>query len=484
MLDAVLLTSRLLLAAVFAVAALAKLADREGSRQAVAAFGAPRPLAAPLALVLPLAELAVAVLLLPAATAAAGAFGALVLLLLFSAAIALNLVRGREPECHCFGQLHSAPAGTRTLVRTGLLAAVAALTLAGTLAADDPSAVAWVERLDGAETALLAIGTAVLALAAAGTVAFMSLLRSYGRVLVRLERMEEALAAAGVTVEQSADGLEPGTLAPRFAGLDELLAPRLPALLLFVSADCGPCRALLPEVALWQTEHPDRLTVAVASAGEPEKVRAEAAELGLNRVLVDEGLELYRAFEANGTPSAVLIAADGSIASHLAAGQEAIETLVAAVLDAPGIPVGAPSPDLELQSLDGESLNLADMRGQETLLLFWNPDCGYCRAMHDQLLAREADANGSAPRLVIVSSGDEATVRADGFRSTVLLDEHFEAGDHFGIGGTPMAVLLGADGRIASGVAAGARAILALAEPRDNSEVLALPRTYALRQWS
>jgi thiol-disulfide isomerase/thioredoxin len=171
-----------------------------------------------------------------------------------------------------------------------------------------------------------------------------------------------------------------------------------------------------------------------------------------------------------------LIAADGSIASQLAAGRQGIEALVAAVLDAPGIPVGAPSPDLELQSLDGESLNLADMRGQETLLLFWNPDCGYCRAMHDQLLAREADANGSAPRLVIVSSGDEATVRADGFRSTVLLDEHFEAGEQFGIGGTPMAVLLGADGRIASGVAAGARAILALAEPRDNSQVLALPR--------
>ena len=135
MLDALLLASRLLLAAVFAVAALAKLADREGSRQAVVAFGAPRPLAAPLALALPLAELAVAVLLLPAATALAGALGALGLLLLFSAAIALNLVRGREPECHCFGQLHSAPAGPRTLVRNGLLAVVAALTLAGTLAA-------------------------------------------------------------------------------------------------------------------------------------------------------------------------------------------------------------------------------------------------------------------------------------------------------------------------------------------------------------
>jgi hypothetical protein len=40
-----------------------------------------------------------------------------------------------------------------------------------------------------------------------------------------------------------------------------------------------------------------------------------------------------------------------------------------------------------------------------------------------------------------------------------------------------MAVLLDADGRIASGVAAGARAVMALAEPRDNAEVLTLPGT-------
>ena len=44
-------------------------------------------------------------------TALAGAVGALALLLLFSGAVALALSRGHEPECHCFGQLHSAPAG-------------------------------------------------------------------------------------------------------------------------------------------------------------------------------------------------------------------------------------------------------------------------------------------------------------------------------------------------------------------------------------
>ena len=95
--------------------------------------------------------------------------------------------------------------------------------------------------------------------------------------------------------------------------------------------------------------------------------------------------------------------------------------------------------------------------------------------MHDELLAWETTANGGTPKLVVVSSGDEDRSRSEGFRSTVLLDDGFAAGAEFGVSGTPMAVLLGADGRVASDVAAGARAVLALTEPRGRGEVLTLP---------
>lgn len=478
MLDALILASRLVLAAVFVVAAVTKLADRDGTRDAAVAFGAPERVAPALALLLPIAELTVAVLLLPATTALAGALGGLALLLLFSAAIALNIARGRAPECHCFGQLHSEPAGPRTLARNGALAGVAALAVVGTLTGSDTSAVAWIGRLDGAEAAIFAAGTAAVVLLVAGAMAFMSLLRAHGRVLVRLEQVERSLASAGLQVDEPAQfpelGLEPGTPAPAFAvtdsagvevTLDDLLAPGVPLLMLFASSHCAPCRELLPEVVGWQVDHPERLTVAVASNDAPEDVRAEAEELGLDHVLIDDGGELYRAFEANGTPSAVLIAPDGSIASHVAPGPGRIRTLAAGVLDAPGVPIGAPVPALELPSLDGDRVRLADLRGRDTLLLFWNPDCGHCRAMHDELLAWETTANGTTPQLVVVSSGDEASTRSDGFRSTVLLDEQFAAGEEFGISGTPMAVLLGADGRVASDVAAGANAVLALARP-------------------
>jgi uncharacterized membrane protein YphA (DoxX/SURF4 family) len=60
MMNGALLAARLLLAVVFGVAGLAKLADRSGSRQAVIDFGVPPSLATPFATLLPMAELAVA----------------------------------------------------------------------------------------------------------------------------------------------------------------------------------------------------------------------------------------------------------------------------------------------------------------------------------------------------------------------------------------------------------------------------------------
>src|SRR5687767_10184803 len=103
--EVVLLVARLLLAAVFFLAAATKLVDRAGARRAAVDFGVPAAVARPFAFILPLAELAVAGALLPGASARWGALGALALLLVFVAAIALNLARGRKPDCRCFGQL-------------------------------------------------------------------------------------------------------------------------------------------------------------------------------------------------------------------------------------------------------------------------------------------------------------------------------------------------------------------------------------------
>src|SRR5215204_6037284 len=194
---AALLAARLVLALVFVVAGLAKLAHRNGSKQAVADFGVPAVLAAPIGVLLPLAELVVAATLIPASTAWWGGVGALVLLLLFVVGIGINLLRGRRPDCHCFGQLHSGPAGWSTLGRNGVLAAVAAFVVwegkEGAAGGAGPSAVGWLGTLSGAEVTGLVVGLGVVGQLVGICWFLVLLLGQNGRLLVRLEALEARL---------------------------------------------------------------------------------------------------------------------------------------------------------------------------------------------------------------------------------------------------------------------------------------------------
>ena len=73
------------------------------------------------------------------------------------------------------------------------------------------------------------------------------------------------------------------------------------------------------------------------------------------------------------------------------------------------------------------------------------------------------DPQVGAPKVLVVSTGSVETNRALGLRSTVVLDQNMSVGSTFGANGTPMAVLIDARGKMASELAAGALAVLALA---------------------
>ncbi len=88
-------------------------------------FGLPESVAQPASIALPIVELITAILLIPKSTAWWGAILAFLLLAAFVGGIAYNMSKGRAPDCHCFGQIHSEPAGPSTLIRNGLLGAVA-----------------------------------------------------------------------------------------------------------------------------------------------------------------------------------------------------------------------------------------------------------------------------------------------------------------------------------------------------------------------
>jgi len=501
-----LLIARLLLTVVFFVAGLAKLADRAGSQQALRDFGVPALLANPLGVLLPLVELAVAVALIPVISAWWGAIGALVLLLLFVVGITVNLIRGRTPDCHCFGQLHSAPVGWPTLLRNLILVAIAGFVVGLGRVNAGASAVDWLGALTIVQRIELFIGGVVVVLLVVEGWFLMRVLQQQGRLLLRLEAVEAQLATNNMALQTAtvgssppaAAGLPVGTLAPAFGlpeldgetiTVDSLRATGKPVLLVFSDPDCSPCTALLPEIGRWQRDYAGKLTLALISRGTPEANRGKAGEYRVTRVLLQQDREVAQVYQAYGTPGAVLVRPDGTIGSPLAQGADAIRALVAGTVGLPvlkSLPmaapsggnghgvavalsqptapkVGEPAPEFTLPDLTGKPINLADFRGSQTLVLFWNPGCGFCQQMLEDLKAREAESLMEAPKLLVVSTGTLEANLAMGLRSPVVLDQDFTIGRKFGANGTPMAVLVDAQGNIASDLAAGAPAVLALA---------------------
>ena len=193
-----LLIARLALAAVFAAAALGKLADLDGSRRTVERFGFSPRLARPAGLLLPLTELAIAFGLLFVDTARWAATAAVALLLAFSVAIGRVLVRGEAPDCNCFGSLGSAPVGRGTLVRNGALIAVAGFAVVAGWNGAGTSAFAWVGENTG-----LAVVAGVFAVAV-GLQAALSwqLFKQNGRLLARVTDLEEAAGSGGAAARR------------------------------------------------------------------------------------------------------------------------------------------------------------------------------------------------------------------------------------------------------------------------------------------
>jgi thiol-disulfide isomerase/thioredoxin len=317
--------ARLVLAVVFALAAVAKLADRDRSEDAVANLGIPDRLAPTIAWLLPVAELAVAAVLVPASTARLGAVGAAALLVAFSLVVALNLRAGNTPNCHCFGQLGAKKIGPGTLVRNGFLAGLAVVVLAAGPGVSAGTPAEWFADLRGMEQAGVMVALALLAVIAGLCWAVASLLRQQGRLLLRLDEIELM-----VKDRSEYPGLEIGSVAPSFAlasvvsgqtlTLEALLAPGRPVALVFVDPNCRPCRKMLPDVPRWTKEHADRLTIVVITAGDPVAARRKAEEVGLPELLVQDRREVVEAYRTTATPSAVLVGPDQRIASPVVAG--------------------------------------------------------------------------------------------------------------------------------------------------------------------
>jgi uncharacterized membrane protein YphA (DoxX/SURF4 family) len=307
------LAARTLLAIVFGVAAVAKLFAFSESRATFEEFGAGSRLSSIAAVLLAPVELAIGIALMIVPTARWAAFGAVALLITFSAGIANALMQGRHPDCGCFGVLKPAPIGRTTLVRNGAL-----LVLAGIVAVSGPGPAidTWLASPDVAKLFALAAVVGVLVGA------------------LRPDRSRVMPVGSGAPTWQDRSF---GAPAPEFSLQDEagdtrtlgsLFAGGRPLVLVFASSTCGSCLEVVAQVSRWQGIFRDRLRIAVVGLGNAEATREAFSRYKAADVMVGAGPDLQRAYGVTATPAAVAMGPDGTIAGGPVVGRDAIEDLI------------------------------------------------------------------------------------------------------------------------------------------------------------
>jgi peroxiredoxin len=351
------------------------------------------------------------------------------------------------------------------------------------------------------EVQAIASAVTVIVLAAVGgqTWLILHLFKQHGRLLLRMDELEKSLAAArgatqrpqtspvqGLPLGAPALAFQLPTLGGQSLALQDLLSDGKSAVLIFSDPSCGPCTGLLPKIGRWQRDYAEKVRIVLVSRGTEKANRAKTKQHGVRDVLLQKDREVAELYQANGTPAAVLVRADGAIGSRVAAGSEAITSLVALAAGVPaptastssgngrgkmlmpmtahsGLPIGEVAPPVTLPDLTGYTVSLSDFKGRKTLVLFWNPGCGFCQRMLPDLKAWEENRSNGSPELLLISTGAVEANQKMGLRSAVLLDAASAVARQFRGGATPSAVLIDDEGRIASELAVGAPSVLALA---------------------
>ena len=411
----------------FAISAVAKIRDTDGARQAVRDFGVPSSVAPLVATSLAPLELASALLLLTTDVGVtAGGLLALGLLAAFTVGIVTNLLRGKRVDCHCFGAMSTKPLSWWSVVRNGVLMALAVVVLAGGTAQGWP----WEVVADTADElstveAWLAAGLVVLALvvgALAGL--FFSLLQRYGALLLRLEALEAGAAGAHGHghghAHEFAPWAAPALSAVDASGdavtLDDVAADDRASLFVFVAPWCEACGELVDDLKAWQADDTGP-NVVVLSGGERDAI---TAKFGPDvRVHAHDGAAIDD-FRIEYTPGAVVVSTDRMITVTPSYGSDDVRRLYNAlagrepqdlVIGPPPVREGDPAPDVMVE-LDGERMPIAQAAGDDAVLLFWDTSCGFCSQIQDDVLRRQ----NSVPLVLVLRSDSDARCARQGSR--------------------------------------------------------------------
>lgn len=408
----------------------------------------PASLGRPVLRVLPWVELVIGAGLLVGAGVPflAAAWGALCLTVGFAGLVAVALVRGRRPACHCFGATDARPISSATLVRNLLLVLLAAYAVTLAPWAGLPQELVGL----GAAGRSVALGLLVLGVVLLAGLAHVRRLEQRLADLeqVVVEPLADDVVATGSSAPEEIPDLAVLDAADRPVALRDLVADRA-QLLVFVSPGCPSCSEVAPMAPAWQRAVDDEIEVRLVCSAPLAEARLAFPGLAED-MLFDLDGGVARALHVPGTPCAVLLGSNGTIAAGPAPGIEAMSQLLATIVQAvtvnivtgqahqnaqahheghhgaPAGPIdrsvnadhlpaaGAQVPNAPVRSEAGESL-LHTALPTEQVVLAWSTGCGYCRDVLPQV--REHSAAG---RVTLLVDEDPAAVRAQGIEGQVL----------------------------------------------------------------
>ena len=482
--EIILLTIRLALFGVFAVAGVGKLLDLEGSERAVKAFGLPQALAKPFGILLPIAELVFAFCLLFVSTSWIGAVGGLLLLVAFILGMFMQMMRGNAPDCHCFGQIHSEPVGAKSLIRNFVIALLPiALIVAGRGNQGYPLGETSVQIAPNVAIAMIFVALIVAA-------SYLHRLFGENRKLARRIDFLETLENGGAPIERDemgnpADNLPIGAPFPDFslpdaAGrivtFEHLIADYKPKVFLFVGPKCEPCKSLIPDFLKWKAQFDGRVRLVFISSGTAAENRERFGDDLSSGMLLQSNKELGNKVHCKWTPTALFVSADGNIASHPAVGEGAIRDLFDKLaredftaehfhVPTPGVPgrikIGESVPEISLTDLSGRVITREDFTGAQTLAVFLTTTCGHCQTVVDQIREWEK-GNTNGTRVLVFSEGEREIHEGYNIKSPILLDKGYATAIKLGMFGAPSAVLIDERGVIISETAIGSGSIWSL----------------------
>ncbi|MBU6080769.1 MULTISPECIES: peroxiredoxin family protein [Allobacillus] len=121
-----------------------------------------------------------------------------------------------------------------------------------------------------------------------------------------------------------------------------------------------------------------------------------------------------------------------------------------------GIKQGQYAPDVQLETIDGETVRLSDYRGQPVILNFWATWCPPCRAEIPDFQKLYDDEDQNVEILAINMTNTEDSVEGvqdfvEEFEMTfpVLMDTEGEVANHFQINAYPTSYIIDSEGRTA-----------------------------------